>query len=261
MMKAIIGGYETRHPSTYQMSRPNGLPHYVLLIIKTHGEFYLNGTSFSADSGDALLISPEIPYYYGNPHGDYVDDWIHFEIKDRELKKQIDSIANAPFPIGNAESYTLCIRQILWELSYGSHKYKDENINALFQILFNHLFAAHEAGKQPEVTLPYYSELQLLRLEIGNSLSDAHSIKEHARSLKVSESYFQHLYKKYFGISFRHDLIQIRINHAKYLLLTSCLPVQQIAEVCGYTNEVHFYRQFKKMTGISPAKFRKNTSL
>ena len=57
------------------------------------------------------------------------------------------------------------------------------------------MFAAHEAGNQAEVMFPYYSELQLLRLEISNSLSDSHSIKEHARSLKVSESYFQHLYK------------------------------------------------------------------
>lgn len=261
MIKVIMGGYEAWHPSTYQMSRPNGLPNYVLLIIRTHGEFLMNDMSYIADARSALVISPKTSYYYGNPHGDYIDDWMHFEIKECELKQQLDRIANVPFPISNMESYTLYIRQILWELSYGHSDYKNENINALFQVLFNHLLADYEVGKRPESMSPYYSELQMVRLEIASSLPDPHSIEHHARRLRISESYFQHLYKKYFGVSFRHDLIQIRINHAKYLLLTSSLSVQQIAESCGYANEVHFYRQFKKMTGCSPAKFRKTAVL
>lgn len=61
MIQAITGGYETKHPSTYQMSRPNGLPHYVLLIIRTHGEYYLGESFFTANPGDALLIPPRPP--------------------------------------------------------------------------------------------------------------------------------------------------------------------------------------------------------
>lgn len=96
----------------------------------------------------------------------------------------------------------------------------------------------------------------MIRLEIANSLTEPHSIEKHAKELKISASYFQYLYKKIFGVSFQHDLIQIRINYAKYVLLTSNLPIDQIAETCGYSNEVHFYRQFKKITGTTPAKFR-----
>lgn len=258
MIKAITGGYETKHPSTYQMSRPNGLPNYVLLIIRTHGEYQLGETCFTANPGDALLISPGTPYHYGNPQGDYVDDWIHFSIEESHLKEQLDRLSNTAFPVGNIELYTFCIRQILWELSYGHPDYAKANMDHLFQLLFRYLLAAYETRNNSAVRLPYCRELQSVRLEIINSFSEPHSIEKHARTLKISESYFQYLYKKFFGVSFHHDLIQIRIDHAKYSLLTSNLPIERIAETCGYTNEVHFYRQFKKITGTSPAKFRKS---
>ena len=261
MLKAITGGYEARHPSPYQMSRPDGLPNYVLLIIRSCGEFQLDGIIHTAKPGYALVIAPGTPYYYGNPTGDYVDDWIHFSITDCPLGPQIDRIANTPFPIGNTEVYTFCIRQILWELSYGHPDYAGENMNSLFQLLFNHLLAAWQTQNNKESILPYYDELQLVRLEIMNSFSEPHSIAELACRLKISESYFQYLYRKHFGISFHRDLIQMRIDHAKYNLLTSSLSIDQIAEVCGYNNEVHFYRQFKKITGTSPAKFRKSAGL
>lgn len=261
MFNAITGGYEARHPSPYQMSRPDGLPHYVLLIIRSRGEFQLDEVPYTALPGYALVIAPGTSYYYGNPQGDYVDDWLHFSVESCPLKQQLDQLTNVPFPIGNIELYTFCIRQILWERSYGHPGYSGENMDSLFQLLFNHLFAAWENRNNKEMTLPYYNELQLVRLEVMNHFSAHHSIRQLSRRLGISESYFQCLYKRHFGISFHHDLIRMRIDHARYTLLTSSLPIDQVAELCGYSNEVHFYRQFKKTTGVTPAKFRRDAGL
>ncbi|MCI9338206.1 MAG: helix-turn-helix transcriptional regulator [Lachnospiraceae bacterium] len=260
MIKAIRGGYETRHPIGYRMYRPNGLPHHALLIIRSHGEYDLNGVSHVAEPGYALLLAPNTPNHYGNPNGNYVDDWLHFSIDGCPMKEELDSISNVPFPIGNIDLYTFCIRQILWELSYGSPDYADANINALFQLLLNHLLMAYQVRNSGNTLLPHYNELQQIRMDVMNSFSNPHSIQEISCKLKISESYFQYLYKKLFGVTFLHDLIQARITHANYLLLTTSLPINQIAELCGYTNEVHFYRQFKKIIGTSPAKYRKSAN-
>ena len=64
MIQAITGGYETKHPSTYQMSRPNGLPHYVLLIIRTHGESSRGESFFTYNPVDALLTPNCLLYNY-----------------------------------------------------------------------------------------------------------------------------------------------------------------------------------------------------
>ena len=257
MIEAIKGGCETRHPSTYRMSRPKGLPNYVVLIIRTHGEFQIGIESFSITPPQVIILAPNTPYSYGNPNGEYVDDWLHFEISDSPYLQNLIAMCNKPFPIDKHNLYTFCIRQILWELTYNDSSYAQDNINALFSLLFNHLITAYNTQDSLRERSPYLSQLQLLRLEMENSLADKHSIKDYAQKLNISESYFQYLYKDLFGIPFQQDLIRMRVDHAKYIITTSNLPLECVAEVCGYTNEVHFYRQFKKMTGISPAKFRK----
>ena len=106
-------------------------------------------------------------------------------------------------------------------------------------------------------SLSYESQFQSLRLEMRNTLSEKHSIKDYAQMIGISESYFQHLYTDYFGVSFQKDLIRLRIEEAQYLLSTTNLTMEEIADRCGYTSNVHFYRQFKSLTGITPNKYRK----
>ena len=49
----------------------------------------------------------------------------------------------------------------------------------------------------------------------------------------------------------------MRIEYARELIQNTNLTMGEIAEQCGYTSEVHFYRQFRKETGFTPASFRK----
>lgn len=257
MIKAIKGGCETRHPNTYRMSRPKGLPNYVVLIVRTYGEFQIGTEFFSVTPPQAIIFAPDTDYSYGNPNGDYVDDWIHFEITDSLYIQHLISMSNKPFPIGNHKLFTFCIQQILWELSYGHADFASENMDSLFVLMFNHLIIAYKEKNSLKARNPFQNQLQLLRLDMENSINEPHCIKEYARKLNISSSYFQYLYKNFFGISFQQDLIRLRVERAKFIITTSNLPLEQVAEICGYTNEVHFYRQFKKLTGISPAKFRK----
>ena len=75
--------------------------------------------------------------------------------------------------------------------------------------------------------------------------------------LNISRSYFQFLYKDYFGISFKKDLINMRLQYAQELLLNTTMPIEQIAFQSGYSNEIHFYRQFKAKTGLTPGEYQK----
>lgn len=65
-----------------------------------------------------------------------------------------------------------------------------------------------------------------------------------------------HLYSQLFGISFQKDLIQMKIDFALDLLSHTTLTVEEIAKLCGYNNTVHFHRQFKQITGMTPGKCR-----
>jgi len=58
----------------------------------------------------------------------------------------------------------------------------------------------------------------------------------------MSKSNFQHLYKKYFGVTFMQDIINGRIEHAKMLLLNTNLSISDVSKHCGYSNYAHFSR-------------------
>ncbi|MBQ7943140.1 MAG: helix-turn-helix domain-containing protein [Lachnospiraceae bacterium] len=257
MYQILRGGCNSRHPSSFVMSRPEGLPCFVLLIIRTHGSFQIDNEHYQVSPGAALILAPGTPYSYSNPDGEYMDDWLHFTVADEEAFIAKLSFINVPLSLENTESYTTLVRQIMLEHSYTPQPYSDENIDALFHVLINHLLIHQQNATQTANIFPYKAQLQSLRLELQNSFLNTPDIKESAASIGISESYFQHLYSELFGISYQQDVIHFRIEYAKNLLLTTELPVEEIAELCGYNNEIHFYRQFKKIAGSTPAKFRK----
>lgn len=254
-MKVIRGGCASRHEASFVVSRPYGQENHVILLLRSKGEYWINDVHYLLDPGHAIIIAPKTHYLYYNPNGNYADDWIHFKLEKGE--PLTDSLeCNIPFILNDFETCSTLIRQLLWEHAYTSEVYADSNINALFSVLLNHLSAAYHSQESIENASPYLQKFKLLRLQMQNTLTEDHSITKHAAELCISTSHFQHLYSQFFGISFQTDLIRMRIAYAEILLQTTDLSVEHIAEACGYTTCVHFFRQFKQIEGITPAKYR-----
>ena len=58
MIKAITGGYINIHPSTFRMSRPKGLPHFILLVVRSHGNFDIGSAHFSVEPPQIIILAP-----------------------------------------------------------------------------------------------------------------------------------------------------------------------------------------------------------
>ncbi len=254
MFRIFTGGCRTRHSQGFVMSRENGFPKYVLLIVHSGGEFVIGGNRQSVEPRHAVIIAPNTPYRYQLSSGDYMDDWIHFETDNPGMLP----VCNLLFPIQNADMYTSLIRQLLWEQSYTSDTgLCQENTDAVFSVLLNHLKYDYSHSSESMAQVPYEEELRQLRLDMSSHVNGEYSIASCAEKLHISESYFQALYRRLFGISFQRDLINMRVDYAKTLLETSDLSVAAIAEICGYQTEVHFFRQFKALTGMTPMRYRR----
>lgn len=76
-----------------------------------------------------------------------------------------------------------------------------------------------------------------------------------ARESFVSESTVSHLFKQKLGVSFHRYLTQRRLIAAKTLIAQG-LPLEQVAERCGFRDYSGFYRAFRQEYGISPRKYR-----
>lgn len=255
MFSIIRGGCFSRHSSDFIMERPHGLPYYVLLIIKTHAEIDVDGIHKICTPNSALLIRPDTPYRYKNPNGEYIDDWIHFTCTRKDLSLYDMEMFHTGFAIRDAAVLTTYIQQMLWENHFSASPAKKYYVDTLFRLLLDHIYEDFTTNDIEDYN-PYRYRLQRLRLEIQAAPYKKYTAEESAASLSISTSYFQYLYKLFFDISFRADIINMRIEYSKELITTTSLPLEHIAYSAGYASEVHFYRQFLSKTGMTPGEYR-----
>lgn len=78
-----------------------------------------------------------------------------------------------------------------------------------------------------------------------------------AEFLNVSPVYLSRMIKQELGISFIHLLTKIRMEKAAELLLSTELPIHEIAERVGYDTQHYFSTAFKKAMGVSPNQYRR----
>lgn len=78
-----------------------------------------------------------------------------------------------------------------------------------------------------------------------------------AKLAHMSQNSFLRAFSKVHGISPIAYQINLRMNLARDLLLTTDLGVSQVAARCGYDDSNYFTRQFKKLFAVSPKEFRK----
>lgn len=78
----------------------------------------------------------------------------------------------------------------------------------------------------------------------------------------LAELFFLHeqsiskLFKQTIGYRFTDYLNAVRISNAKQLLTETSIKINHVMKKVGYSNYVHFWRIFKRFTGLSPNEYR-----
>ena len=72
----------------------------------------------------------------------------------------------------------------------------------------------------------------------------------------LSPSHFARLFKQTIGQSPYQFLMTYRIEQAKRMLDKPNILMIDIALHCGFSDQAHFSRTFKKIEGVTPKKYR-----
>ena len=137
-------------------------------------------------------------------------------------------------------------------------KQENENIRSLYEEIMKKSISF--AGGKTEVT----AEKKRNRHEIVETLEEI--IRTHYRENLSIESIakMMHFTPNYIGTVFKaekkeginHYLLKVRLEAAKRMLLSTELPINEIAMECGYENVTYFHTIFKKEFGMTPNEFR-----
>lgn len=93
------------------------------------------------------------------------------------------------------------------------------------------------------------------------SLHDRVSVSGAAGQARLSTSYFSRRFRLSFGLTFARFVATRRIERALKLMADTPDNLCEIALACGFADQSHFTRTFSNLTGCSPARWRRQTSL
>lgn len=188
-----------------------------------------------------------------------VCDWISFEAdKNTDF---LDAELDFNVPISNSDSDF--ISQIIRNITSEFYSMNGRRIKMLDFMMKTLLMKVAESCTHRDSIYasaePHFSSLIELREKIYRNPQIKWNVDTMAADVNMSRSYFQHVYREIFGVSCMTDVINGKIEKAKEILSETGCTVSQVAAMCGYDNEEHFMRQFKKIVGITPTGYRRKS--
>lgn len=84
------------------------------------------------------------------------------------------------------------------------------------------------------------------------------SLEDVASHVYLSASYFSKVFNEGMGCSFNNYLNKVRINASKRLLMDKSLSIVEVSNISGYEDQSYFNKVFKKITGMSPGRYRES---
>lgn len=256
MIKVTNLGHDSRHKTKFHIIRKTGVPNYILLLVKTEAFFELNGIITKTNPNMAILFDRNTYMHYGSFNDFYNDDWIHFDFLDEpSLFNLLNIPFNCPIYLPQLNSLSHYVRLLVQE-SHSNNLHKTQVQDCLMRILLYNLDSQISQLPGSSACNKYYQAMNQLRMDIHNTPHRKWTVDSMAKSLHLSPSYFQHLYKDMYHLSCMQEVILARIERAKFYLVTTDMSIKSLSDFCGYENELHFVRQFKRKEGLTPSQYR-----
>jgi len=153
--------------------------------------------------------------------------------------------------IANADECLDTIKRILREFSIQKMYYREKSgalLKSLLVEIYRHSISSTQSSSSTVLQIMDYIKENFdkpLNNETLSSMSGYH------------EYHLNRLFMKHVGTSVHKYILNIRINEAKKMLLTTEQSLTYIAEKVGFNSNTHFSSYFKQVIGISPLEFRK----
>jgi AraC family transcriptional regulator len=99
--------------------------------------------------------------------------------------------------------------------------------------------------------------MDFMRADLSGNIS----LEQLASVCELSANYFARAFKKCTGVPPHRWLIEMRLEKAKDLLLNTKTPLAEVAVACGFADQSHLTKTFRRATGNTPAEWRRERTI
>jgi len=225
--------------------------YYLLYMVDGEMPLMLGKNRHIIKKGQFVIISPGTHYTYKSDKNKKIHYlFIHFTGHEAaSLLKKLSLTENSVTNISIHGELSEPWRRLYREFITNDSLFDDITTSILTEILCIFSRYLHIKKKTPELI----KSISYIHERFNEELSISHL----AGMERMSESHYRLCFKKITGMSPNQYIINKRIDSALSLLSDPKKTISEVAAICGYKDPYYFGRIFKKKTGISPGKYKK----
>jgi AraC-like DNA-binding protein len=245
----------------FNIKRNNIYPYCVIhYVLKGSGHVITQDKNYTLEQGDLFLLNAYEDHQYFTDKDNLLElQWIEFAGGDA-VKLLTAILKNGESIIKYPDSEK--IRESLCEIFDVIKENAENNEFAISKMIYSMLLELLILNRTKNINNFPISSLDNISKAIyfiENNLGENLNLDLLSKICCYSNTYFAKLFCNIMGTPPMNYIMGKRINKAKELLSKSSDPVEQISRNLGFSSPSHFIRCFKKIEGLTPAEYRKQS--
>jgi len=223
-----------------------------------HAYFVISGASSETDQHETFIADSGMFVFHprGDKHSNITSPdglqvfGIEIEPSWRERIQTYGRFLERPYHIQGGPSQVHALKL------YREFREPDVLSSLVIEGLMLELLVEVARGSGPALERRVPLWLRQVRERLDSQFAEGRTIEDIARFADVHPVYLARTFRKHYHCTVGEYVRQQRIQYACRLIATSHYSLGEIALEVGFSDQAHFSRAFKRITGLTPAKFR-----
>jgi len=211
-------------------------------------EIFEETENFKLNAGNALILFPGRRHGgLANYSGDLSFYWIHFKLTDGYDK-------NISIP----RHVILCKHEkLIGYFRIFLDEQENNTLNStrgacLITLMLMELTRT-DTGNNTQDYMPAIKAKNFIDLNFREKIST----EDIASEIKCNPDYLGRIFSRKYSNTITEYIHLKKVGNATKKLISSTMNINEISEDCGFSDTVYFRRIFKRITGLTPARYRK----
>ena len=251
---------QEQHPQGYSFNPQKGriLTEYQLVYISEGSGFFESKSCARqhVKAGTMILLFPDEWHTYAPDESGWYEHWVGFkgDLIECWISNRFFSKEKPVYEIGVNATIISLYEEIVTHAVQEKSGYQ-QLISSIVLYLMGEIYYKEKnlAFVEPDMVRKIDRAREIMKANIDNPIP----VKNIAKQLHVSYSWFRSTFKTYTGVSPAQYQMNLRYLRAKELLTSTNMAITEIAYTLNFENVSQFSFFFTKKEGISPSVFRK----